>query len=240
VAIGVAIAALVLGGFLLVKFLVLDIDSPETAPPTSTFATLRVSLATGAAASVYVDDRMVGTFRDGQEFKASAGAHKVRLLGQSGSVCLEQTLNLSAGQAVVLPCVGAAAPGPGAGSAAAGSAAAATGGSAGSAADVGSGSASAGSASAGSASVGSASAGTAAADATTDHPAPDKTDRMPVEDKSSAGEHTDKPARRGHAPDRPSEKPHATPSKPASTADDDPLGKLQGGVKPGDRKPKSR
>ncbi|HEY6180462.1 MAG TPA: hypothetical protein VIX73_38735, partial [Kofleriaceae bacterium] len=76
-----------------------------------------------------------------------------------------------------------------------------------------------------------------------DH-AVDQTDRMPVEDTARpAADKTDKPRRpdRSHATDR-SDKPHTTerPSKPAPAVDDDPLGKLQGGVKPGDRKSKSR
>jgi hypothetical protein len=67
---------------------------------------------------------------------------------------------------------------------------------------------------------------------------------MPIEDtgKDAATDHADKPAR--HATDRPSDRtidrPRATERPRPAAADDDPLGKLQGGVKPGDRKPRSR
>ena len=56
---------------------------------------------------------------------------------------------------------------------------------------------------------------------------------MPVEDKPT--ERAERPSRRTV------DRPHAVERASKPTAgDDDPLGKLQGGVKPGDRKPKTR
>ena len=62
VAIGVAIAAFVLGGFLAVKFFVLDRDSVPSGSGTSnsTIATIRLSLPPGVTAELFVDDKRIG------------------------------------------------------------------------------------------------------------------------------------------------------------------------------------
>ncbi|HEX8106404.1 MAG TPA: hypothetical protein VF516_01700, partial [Kofleriaceae bacterium] len=64
-----------------------------------------------------------------------------------------------------------------------------------------------------------------------EHPVPDKTDRMPVEDTGKPA-----PVERPAPARRPAERRPAR--QPPPPADDDlGLGKLQGGVKPGDKKP---
>jgi len=157
VAIGVAIAGLVLGGFLAVKFLILDSDSGSgagsgSAAPSS-IATIRLSLPKGVAADLYVDDKKIATVSDGQEIPVSAGSRKVKLLGPSNAKC-EQKLELPGGKTTPVECglkPSSETPMAGsAGSAAAGSAAA------GSASGSGDGSAKAGT-TAGSATAGSGS-----------------------------------------------------------------------------------
>ena len=57
VGIGVAIAALVLGGFLAVKFLILDSGDAEPTQGSSTIATLRFAMPRGTVtAELFVDD----------------------------------------------------------------------------------------------------------------------------------------------------------------------------------------
>jgi serine/threonine protein kinase len=261
VAIGVAIAAIVLGIFLAVKFLFLDAGGGSTEPVATTpaYAKVRPVLAVDAA-NLFVDDKKVGTVISRQDIDVTAGQHRIKLVGPSGTLC-ERELTLVAGKIFVLDCAPAAGSGSGAagtGSAdPAGSAAAGTG-------SAGSGSAG-GSAATDPASAGSAGSGSARADAS-DHPAPDKTDRMPVEEPAKPGDKpADKPADRptehvadrpaAHPPEkqekperperqdklatRPADRPGSRPADHAArpAAADDELGSLQGGVKPGDKKP---
>jgi serine/threonine protein kinase len=254
VAIGVAIAALVLGGFLAVKFLILDSDSPtaEPAAPASPFAKVQPALPAGESANLFVDEVKKATVRDHQIFEVSAGVHKLKLVSASGTVCEQNDVKLEAGKTFLLQCAqGVAAPATGsgsAGSAGPGSAAVAPAGS-GSAGDTASGSAAAGSA-AGSATgsgattstgtgTGSA-AGSAAKTDATERPVPDKTDRMPVEDTAKPADHG-RPAR-VKPPERPADRPSdkARPAERARSTGDDDLGVLQGGVKPGEKKGKRR
>jgi hypothetical protein len=251
VAIGVAIAALVLGGFLAVKFLLLDGGgAAEGAAQTPAFAKVQTLLVGGDAANLFVDDTLIATVRNSQDFDVQPGQRKVKLVGPAGP-CFEQQLTLVAGKQTPVRCVLAAAPTP--------AVAAAPG--------TGSGSAAPSDPAAGSGS-GSGSAAVAAPPA--DHPVPDKTDQMPVEDKApkqkapvadkaiadkaaadkaiadkavadKAAEDkalpARKPAERSGATDRgASDKPRAGDHAKPGPSDDDPLGKLGGGVKPADAK----
>ena len=107
VAIGVAIAGLVLGGFLAVKFLFLDSDSGPNAgsgsAATSGIATIRLSLPKSVSADLYVDDKKIATVSDGQEIPVSAGSRKVKLLGPNNAKC-EQKLELPGGKTTPVEC----------------------------------------------------------------------------------------------------------------------------------------
>jgi hypothetical protein len=248
VAIGVAIAALVLGGFLAVKFLLLDGDSAttESGSSGSPYAKVKTMLAGGEAANLFLDDKLHATMRNNQEVDVQPGHRRVKLVGPSG-VCFDQELTLVAGKVTTASCTQPAA-GAGSGSAApaapaAPAAAAAPGGDA-----AGSGSAASAATPPGTppaaapgtttgtttapapgSTAGSANgSGSAAPAATPDHPAPDKTDRMPTEETKPADHSADRPH---HATERPAARPTEHP-KPA-VDDDLGLGKLQGGVKPG-------
>jgi eukaryotic-like serine/threonine-protein kinase len=127
VAIGVAIAGLVLGGFLAVKFLILDSGSGGSSSSgsgtTSSIATIRLALPTGVSADLFVDDKKVATVSDKQEIPVTAGQRKVKLVGPNGAKC-EQELKLAAGKTTPLECPMKAGPvetNSGSGSAAAGS-----------------------------------------------------------------------------------------------------------------------
>src|SRR5262249_48068668 len=77
VAIGVAIAALVLGGFLAVKFLLLDSEGPaaESAAPAPVYARVRAVLSGGEVAQLFLDDKPnpTATVRNGQEIDVQPG-----------------------------------------------------------------------------------------------------------------------------------------------------------------------
>jgi serine/threonine protein kinase len=106
VAIGVAIAALVLGGFLAVKFLILDSGSGGSSSgsaQTSSIATIRLSLPNGVSADLFVDDKKIATVSDKQEIPVTAGQRKVKLVGPNGAKC-EQELKLAAGKTTPLEC----------------------------------------------------------------------------------------------------------------------------------------
>ena len=107
VAIGVAIAGLVLGGFLAVKFLILDSGSSGSSSSgsgtSSSIATIRLSLPTGVSADLFVDDKKVATVSDKQEIPVTAGQRKVKLVGPNGAKC-EQELKLAAGKTTPLEC----------------------------------------------------------------------------------------------------------------------------------------
>jgi serine/threonine protein kinase len=233
VAIGVAIAAFVLGGFLVVKFLLLDGDGAvaELGAPASSIATIRLAMTPGVSADLFVDDKKVATVSDKQEIPVSAGQRKVKLVGPTGARC-EQPMNLAAGKTTTLECAMTAGPA--------------------SAAPPGAGSASPGAESTAAPGSGSGSSATGAGGAAPpgDRVVPDKTDKMPAEeptrpskadkqaDRSSgpsppAGGAADKS--QGHASAKPVDKPVDRPARPSDVDDD--LGRLQGGTKPGDRRP---
>ncbi|HET7501426.1 MAG TPA: protein kinase [Kofleriaceae bacterium] len=266
VAIGVGIAALVLSGFLAVKYLVLDGDSAEAPAAASSYPRLRLAISGGSAAELFVDERKVATVSDKQEIPVTAGQHKIKLIGPGGAGC-EQEMKLEPGKTKTLECTLNTAPAPGAPGAAGatgatkpggandGSATAPAGTTPGSAAPAGSNAPAApASAPGGGASTAS---GSAAVPAGSGGPAGSAV-AMAAETRTpsaSPGDHSaDKPG--GHATDdnkaaRPADKPaeHATASaaskppehpagKPAKPAvEDDPLGRLDGGTKPGDKKP---
>ncbi len=107
VAIGIAIAAVVLGGFLAVKFLVLDADSGSGtatgSAETSTIATLRMQLPEGTSAELWVDDKRIATVSDKKEVPVSKGMRRVKLVGPNGTKC-EATLDLPGGKITPLEC----------------------------------------------------------------------------------------------------------------------------------------
>ena len=119
IAIGVAIAALVLGGFLAVKFLILDagVSKPAETASTSSIATIRLKLPAGVSAELYVDDKKIATVSDKQEIPVTAGRRKVKLVGPNNARCDEER-ELPAGKTTLLECamdVGAGAAGSGSG-----------------------------------------------------------------------------------------------------------------------------
>ena len=108
VAIGVAIAGLVLGGFLAVKFLILDSGSSTTSSGSnsgapSSIATIRLALPAGISADLFVDDKKIATVSDKQEIPVGAGQRKVKLVGPNGAKC-ETELKLAAGKTTPLEC----------------------------------------------------------------------------------------------------------------------------------------
>jgi hypothetical protein len=176
IAIGVAIAGVVLGGFLAVKFLVLDSDSEEEAT-TSQLADLLVTMPGVEHADLFIDSNRHASVGDNVKVQVPAGAHEVKLVGPGGQEC-KQDITLVAGQVTTIECnmKGEAGSGSGAGSAAG------TG-------SAGAGSADTGSAGSASADTGSAGgAGSAGAQVAIDDKA--KTGGEPVDDK--AGAQTDK------------------------------------------------
>src|SRR6185312_6319242 len=100
IAIGVAIAAVVLGGFFVVKFVILDKSEP---PPKPTIATIRLSMTPGVAADLFVDDKKIGAVSDKQEIPVTAGNRHVALVGPNGTKCDEQ-VTLEAGKTTTLEC----------------------------------------------------------------------------------------------------------------------------------------
>jgi hypothetical protein len=125
VAIGVAIAGLVLGGFLAVKFLVLDSsDEPEGDTTASSIAKLRISMPNGPNAELFVDEKRVATVADNQEIAVTAGQREVKLVGPNGQQC-KKTIQLAADQVTTVECKmdvagGTVPPGPGSAGSAAG------------------------------------------------------------------------------------------------------------------------
>jgi serine/threonine protein kinase len=120
--IGVAIAALVLGGFFIIKLFVLDKDEGPAAT-TSTIATVQLSITAGIAADMIVDNMRVGAVMDKQEIPLGPGKRHIVIAGPNGMKC-DQTVTLEAGKTTTLKCdlsngAGSAAAGSNAGSAAA-------------------------------------------------------------------------------------------------------------------------
>ena len=108
VAIGVAIAAVVLGGFLAVKFFILDAeDSPSTddTTTTSTIATLKVELNPPVEAELFLDGNKTAehVVTNGVALPISAGKRKIRIVAKDGQVC-ERDLDLEADKITVVSC----------------------------------------------------------------------------------------------------------------------------------------
>jgi serine/threonine protein kinase len=101
VAIGILIAAVVLGGFLAVKFLVLDKKKDE--PIQSSIATIKMELPDGVSAKLFVDDKEVKSVANGETVDVDAGKRKVKLVGAPDSKC-EATLDLPGGRVTPLQC----------------------------------------------------------------------------------------------------------------------------------------
>nr|MBA2538067.1 hypothetical protein [Deltaproteobacteria bacterium] len=119
VAIGVAIAAVVLGGFLAVKFFILDSDdSPSSgSATTSTIATLKIELQPPVEAELFLDGNKSAehVVKNGDSLPINAGKRTVRIVARDGQVC-ERELELEAGQTTVVSCQLAATSGSGSGS----------------------------------------------------------------------------------------------------------------------------
>jgi serine/threonine protein kinase len=118
--IGVAIAALVLGGFLAVKFFILDAEEDTTTTTATQMATLRIQLPQGVSAKLFVDGKdMLSAVVDKNEVGVNAGKRKIRLVAKTGEC--EEELNLVAGKTTPMTCQVFAgtppAPTPGSGSA---------------------------------------------------------------------------------------------------------------------------
>jgi len=124
VAIGVAIAAVVLGGFLIVKFFVLDGDSKPAAGGGSGIATIEVSMPPNINADLFLDGskERVAVVANGQKIPVTAGARKVRIVAPNGQFC-EQEITLPSSKTTIVECPLLKSGGAGsAGSASAGSA----------------------------------------------------------------------------------------------------------------------
>jgi serine/threonine protein kinase len=261
VAIGVAIAGLVLGLFLAVKFLWLDRDAatePDTAVSSATI--IQLAMMPGTSADLFIDGKKIATVADKQQIPiTSVGLRKVKLVRPDGARC-EQEMKLIAGRTVTLECLMPTPPPPMAPptaapptqvpptvspSAGSGSAAGAVTGSAAATSDAlaGSGSAPTATAGPGTAAAGSASAtgpGSAVPDS-----APSTPTKAPGSSGTSGGLTTaagtsGDPKQIAKPVDGTSDKSAARPAerprvKPADYDDD--LGRLQGGTKPGDKKP---
>jgi serine/threonine protein kinase len=144
VAIGVAIAAVVLGGFLAVKFFILDADDAPSSgsTTTSTIATLKIELQPPVEAELFLDGNKSAehVVKNGDALPINAGKRKVRIVARDGQVC-ERELDLEAGKTTVVSCQLAAATGSGSAKPVAGGSGLAPGPGSGSAKDAGSGSA---------------------------------------------------------------------------------------------------
>ena len=117
IGIGVAIAALVLGGFFVVKLFILDKnDSSNATTAPSTIATVKLSMTPGVTADMFVDDKKIASVMDKNEVPVTAGNRHVVLVGPNNTKC-DEKVNLEAGKTTTLKCDIAAAPiGPGSGS----------------------------------------------------------------------------------------------------------------------------
>ena len=104
IGIGVAIAALVLGGFFVVKLFVLD-KGDDARPPTapSTIATVKLSMTPGVTADMFVDDKKIASVTDKNEVPVTAGYRHVVLVGPNNTKC-DEKVNLEAGKTTTLKC----------------------------------------------------------------------------------------------------------------------------------------
>ena len=118
VLIGVAIAAVVLGGFFVVKFVILDKSEPPPQP--TSIATIKLSIASGVRADLIVDGKKLGPVTDNLAIPVTAGKRHVAVVGPNGTGC-DENVDLVAGKTTTLRCDLAPAVGSNAGSAAIGS-----------------------------------------------------------------------------------------------------------------------
>lgn len=116
--IGVAIAAVVLGGFFAVKTIAFD-DDQDSRAPARTIATVRISMTPGVAADMFIDDKRIAVVTNNQDVPVSAGNRRVVLVGPNGATCDKQVL-FEPGRTVTLKCEmpkpGSASATPGSGS----------------------------------------------------------------------------------------------------------------------------
>ena len=108
IGIGVAIAALVLVGFLVVKMFVLDKGGDGKDTQTSSMATIKIALTGGVTAELFVDEMKVAVVKDGDSIPMKAGLRRVKLVGPNNARC-EEPVKLDAGQTTTLECSMAAA-----------------------------------------------------------------------------------------------------------------------------------
>jgi serine/threonine protein kinase len=216
--IGVAIAAIVLGGFFIVKILFLDKKDNSATPTESTIATIHISMSSGTA-TLLVDDKSIATVTDGKDIPVNAGKRHVVLVGANGGKC-EATVNLEAGKTTPLKCQLSTA--PAAGSATTAPAA----GSAGSAATPAPGAAVPTAAAPATTGAGSGAGSNAATAVTTTTPAPTAptaptAPRVPPSDKTVAV-----PTRPDVTAKKPEVKPTTTTTTPTAAATDTSKGYL--------------
>ena len=101
--IGVLIAAVVLGGFLVLKMFVLD--GGDSSEPVSTIANVKLKLPAGVTAALYVDDKTEPEYKavvDGQEVTLTAGKRKIRIQAPQGKCDI--TTTLPGGETTTLQC----------------------------------------------------------------------------------------------------------------------------------------
>jgi serine/threonine protein kinase len=106
IGIGVAIAAVVLVGFLLVKLFVFDggSKSTESTTSTSTIATVKLSLPKDVTVRMFLDGKLAGAaLRDGDSIPVTAGPHSIKVVGPKDQAC-EQPIQLEPGQTTSLKC----------------------------------------------------------------------------------------------------------------------------------------
>jgi len=124
VAIGVAIAAVVLGGFLAVKFLVLDSETAKPAAGSgSGIATIEVSMPPNINADLFLDGskEKVAVVANGQKIPVTAGQRKVRIVAPNGQFC-DQEIKLPPSKTTIVECpLLRGGPGPGSAGSASGS-----------------------------------------------------------------------------------------------------------------------
>jgi serine/threonine protein kinase len=102
IGIGVAIAALVLVGFLLVKLFVLD-SSEEPQATSSSLATVHLAMTPGVTAELFIDGTKVASVNDKQDVPVEPGTRKIRLVAPNGVHC-EEPITLEAGKTTTLEC----------------------------------------------------------------------------------------------------------------------------------------
>jgi hypothetical protein len=123
IAIGVAIAAVVLGSFLLFKHFVLDAqDAPDEAASPGQ-GDLLITMPGITSATLYIDDNQhMSSVGDGAKVPVTAGKHKVKLVGSGNQQC-EKEITVVASEVFEVECGMKPEDGGGTGSAGAGSSA---------------------------------------------------------------------------------------------------------------------